>query len=121
MVIVKPVTAALPTALGLLAHDMLRHQVDVPHHLNRFVEHILVDPLGNVGNPGLIIALTAFTDHLVGGIDMSAGDLLVLNQSAGNPEYRANLLKPGRNGAPGADMIDFHKRMLLFLYHKYRY
>ena len=54
--------------------DVLRHPVDILHHLYGLFEHIGVHLLDNIG---LLLAVAAQESHLVGVVDVANLDFLI--------------------------------------------
>lgn len=81
--------------VGPLCADVLRHLVDVLHHLHGFLERVGVDPLDHVGLAGSIDVCVSLTQllkvDLVGAVDVAHLDLIVGKELTWNSKGCADL------------------------------
>lgn len=106
--------------VGPLCADVLRHLVDVLHHLHGFLERVGVDPLDHVGLAGSIgprirsvvrcVGLARLLKvDLVGAVDVAHLDLVVRKELARNAKRCADLterVKKRIGGSVGAGSLE---------------
>ena len=99
--------------VGPLCADVLRHLVDVLHHLHGFLERVGVDPLDHVGLAGSIDVCVSLARllkvDLVGAVDVAHLDLVVRKELARNAKRCADLterVKKRIGGSVGAGSLE---------------